>query len=56
MFRIGSYMFLKEGLRVRRNVWGFMIYTAAYSFILQPACVAGYLSELIGLRKTWGTK
>jgi biofilm PGA synthesis N-glycosyltransferase PgaC len=27
-----------------------------YGVILQPACVWGYLSELTGLRKTWGTK
>jgi poly-beta-1,6-N-acetyl-D-glucosamine synthase len=56
MYRIGSLMFAKQGLRVRRNVIGFLIYTMAYSFILQPACLAGYLSELLGLRKTWGTK
>jgi poly-beta-1,6-N-acetyl-D-glucosamine synthase len=56
MYRIGSLTFVKQGLHVRRNVTGFLIYTIAYSFILQPACLAGYLSELLGLRKTWGTK
>jgi len=56
MYRIGSLMFVKQGLRVRRNVTGFLLYSFAYSLVLQPACVAGYLSELLGLRKTWGTK
>ena len=56
MFRIGSWMFFKQGLSVRRNVRGFLLYSLVYSFILQPACVAGYASELLGLRKTWGTK
>ena len=56
MYRIGSMMFVKQGMRVRRNVFGFLVYAIAYSFILQPACLAGYLSELLGLRKTWGTK
>jgi biofilm PGA synthesis N-glycosyltransferase PgaC len=56
MFRIGRNMFATQGLRVRRNVSGFFIYAFAYSIILQPACVWGYLSEVLGLRKTWGTK
>jgi biofilm PGA synthesis N-glycosyltransferase PgaC len=35
---------------------GFALYALGYSLILQPACVVGYMSELFGLRKTWGTK
>jgi biofilm PGA synthesis N-glycosyltransferase PgaC len=56
MFRVEVEMFARQGLRVRRNVTGFFIYAFTYSAILQPGCVWGYLSELIGLRKTWGTK
>jgi biofilm PGA synthesis N-glycosyltransferase PgaC len=56
MFRIGAGMFARQGLRVRRNVGGFFIYAFGYSAILQPACVWGYLSEVLGFRKTWGTK
>ncbi|MGI8894408.1 MAG: glycosyltransferase [Casimicrobiaceae bacterium] len=56
MYRVGSRMFTANGLCVRRNVGGFLVYAFAYSLILQPACVAGYFSELLGLRKTWGTK
>jgi biofilm PGA synthesis N-glycosyltransferase PgaC len=56
MYRVGSQMFASNGLRVRRNVAGFLTYAFVYSLILQPACVAGYFSELLGLRKTWGTK
>jgi len=56
MYRVGSQMFARSGLCVRRNVSGFLIYAFVYSLILQPACVAGYLAELAGLRKTWGTK
>jgi biofilm PGA synthesis N-glycosyltransferase PgaC len=56
MFHIGAGMFRRQGLRVRRNVSGFLIYAFAYSAILQPACVWGYVSEVLGLRKTWGTK
>ena len=56
MYRVGSQMFAHNGLHVRRNVSGFLVYAFVYSLILQPACVAGYFSEILGLRKSWGTK
>jgi biofilm PGA synthesis N-glycosyltransferase PgaC len=56
MYRVGTRMFAANGLRVRRNVSGFLVYAFMYSMILQPACVAGYFSEILGLRKSWGTK
>ena len=56
MYRVGSQMFTANGLHVRRNVSGFLVYAFVYSLILQPACVAGYFSEVLGLRKSWGTK
>ena len=56
MYRIGLGMFASQGLRVRRNVPGFLLYAFVYSLILQPASVAGHFSELLGLRKTWGSK
>jgi biofilm PGA synthesis N-glycosyltransferase PgaC len=57
MFRIQSRMFTEQGLRVRKNVLGFMTYALFYSLILQPACVAGYFKELFyGSIKNWSTK
>ena len=56
MFQVERRMFRRQDLRVRRNISGFIIYVLAYSLILQPASVAGYLSEVFGLRKSWGTK
>ena len=56
MYRISVKMFDAQGLRVRRNTAGFLMYVFGYSLILQPVSVAGYLSELLGLRKSWGTK
>jgi biofilm PGA synthesis N-glycosyltransferase PgaC len=56
MYRISARMFDAQGLRVRRNVAGFLIYAFAYSLVLQPVSVGGYISELMGLRKSWGTK
>jgi biofilm PGA synthesis N-glycosyltransferase PgaC len=56
MFSIGRRMFDQNGLRVRSNVPGFLIYTIAYSLLMQPICVVGYFSEILNLKKTWGTK
>jgi len=56
MYRVGVQMFAEQGLRVRSNPQGFLIYALIYSVILQPASVAGYFSELLGMRKTWGSK
>ncbi|HEX6137507.1 MAG TPA: glycosyltransferase [Casimicrobiaceae bacterium] len=52
MYRVGSQMFASNGLRVRRNLSGFLAYAFGYSLILQPACAAGYFSEVLGLRKS----
>jgi biofilm PGA synthesis N-glycosyltransferase PgaC len=56
MFRIQSRMFAQQGLQVRRNLKGFLFYSLCYSFVLQPACVVGYLQEVLNRSKTWGTK
>ncbi len=56
MFRVQSRMFTQQGLQVRRNVAGFFFYALCYSFVLQPACVIGYLQEVLNRSKSWGTK
>jgi biofilm PGA synthesis N-glycosyltransferase PgaC len=56
MFRVQSRMFAQQGLQVRRNLKGFLFYALCYSFVLQPACVIGYLQEVLNRRKSWGTK
>jgi biofilm PGA synthesis N-glycosyltransferase PgaC len=43
-------------MRVRRNAGGFVLYTLAYSLVMQPASVLGYASEVLNLRRSWGTK
>lgn len=55
-FRIQSGVYQREGLIVRRNLGGFLFYALGYSLLMQPVCVWGYCSEMLGLRKTWGTK
>lgn len=57
MYGIQNRMFINQGLRVRRNIFGFGFYALLYSAVLQPACIFGYLKELFVSRdKSWGTK
>lgn len=56
MLAKGATMFKAEGLKIRSNVFGLILYMLAYSSILQPACVWGYLTEILNLKRSWGTK
>ncbi|MBV7427384.1 MULTISPECIES: glycosyltransferase family 2 protein [unclassified Acidovorax] len=56
MFTVQAKMFTEQGLKVRRNVLGFIFYALFYSVVLQPACVLGYIKELVSRSKNWGTK
>ncbi|HEU4851452.1 MAG TPA: glycosyltransferase [Telluria sp.] len=56
MFAIQSSMFATQGLKVRKNLTGFLAYILFYGAVLQPACVVGYFKEIFKMRKNWGTK
>jgi poly-beta-1,6-N-acetyl-D-glucosamine synthase len=56
MFLIGRKTFKSRGLRVRSNFRGFLMYSIIYAVIMQAVSVLGYYSELLNLRKSWGTK
>lgn len=56
IFNIQRKMFEAKGLHVRRNVTGLIFYVLAYAIVMQPVCLWGYVSELAGERKKWGTK
>ena len=56
MFFIQSRMFRAQGLKVRHNALGLLVYTLFYGIVLQPGCVLGYAAELLKMRKRWGTK
>lgn len=55
-YSIERSMFNDLELKVRKNFSGFLFYVLAYSFVLQPASILGYLDEVLRTRKTWGTK
>lgn len=56
IFVIQRRMFRAQGLKVRKNVTGLLFYILVYAIVMQPICLYGYLSELTGQRKKWGTK
>lgn len=56
MYRTEKAMFTAQGLRVRKNHKGLLLYMLPYGMLVQPAAVLGYVSELLRLKKTWGTK
>ncbi|WP_312087363.1 glycosyltransferase [Acinetobacter variabilis] len=55
-YSIERRMFNDLELKVRKNFSGFLLYVLAYSFLLQPASILGYMDEVLKTRKTWGTK
>ena len=56
MFWVEVRMFNHHRLKVRKNPLGFTIYVFVYALLLQPICLAGYVSEIFNFRKSWGTK
>ena len=56
IYRVQERMFKRQDLKVRDNAGGFLFYVLGYSLLMQPVCVWGYVSELLGLSKRWGTK
>lgn len=56
IYRIQKDVFAREKMVIRRNRRGFFFYALAYSLLMQPVCVWGYLVEILGMRKSWDTK
>jgi biofilm PGA synthesis N-glycosyltransferase PgaC len=56
MYRTSTRVFARRGVRIARDLPALFAYTIGYSLILQPVSLGGYVVELLGVRKTWGTK
>lgn len=46
----------QNGLQTKVKMTGFFSYIFLYTFLTTPACINGYLQELLALKKSWGTK
>jgi biofilm PGA synthesis N-glycosyltransferase PgaC len=53
MLRYQRSVFELMGLKIRRNILGFVAYFLFYQFIVSPICVIGYGRELLNLEKKW---
>lgn len=49
-------IFEREEIKMPVNILGLIMYVFAYGLVLQPASIYGYVSELLNLKKNWGTK
>ncbi len=56
IYQVQFRMFRTRGLKVRRNLRGMILYVFFSQLLMTPASIAGYASEVLRLRKTWGTK
>lgn len=56
IYRIQRRMFRETGLHVRQNHLALVLYIIGYALLMQPVSLWGYVSELVGRRKKWGTK
>jgi biofilm PGA synthesis N-glycosyltransferase PgaC len=56
IYRVQRQMMHDQNLKVRHNPVGLVFYLLVYALLMQPVCVWGYWSELLGLTKKWGTK
>ena len=53
MYRRQRAVFRLLGLRVRRNILGFVLYVLAYQLVMSPISVSGYATELVRARRVW---
>ena len=56
IYRVQSRMAEDQKLEIRHNLGGLVFYLLVYTLAMQPICLWGYVSELAGLAKKWGTK
>ena len=56
IYRIQMRMFRESGLHIRKNYRALLLYIVGYAVLMQPVSLWGYLSELVGRKKKWGTK
>jgi biofilm PGA synthesis N-glycosyltransferase PgaC len=46
-------VFRTLGLRIRRNLLGFVLYVLVYQLVMSPISVSGYATELVRARRVW---
>ena len=53
LYRYQRGVFKTLGLRIRKNVAGFIFYVVFYQILMSPISVMGYFQEVLKLRRVW---
>jgi biofilm PGA synthesis N-glycosyltransferase PgaC len=53
MFKLSRDSFEEVGLKVRRNIKGFLGYLLLYQLFMSPVSVVGYVQELFKTKRNW---
>lgn len=53
LYRYQRHVFKRLGLRVRKNILGFVVYVLMYQMIMSPMSIIGYSQEILNLRRKW---
>jgi biofilm PGA synthesis N-glycosyltransferase PgaC len=53
MFKLSRDSFSEVGLKVRRNIKGFLSYLLLYQLFMSPVSVVGYVQELFKTKRNW---
>lgn len=53
LYRYQKKVFNHLGLRVRKNMWGFVAYVLLYQMLMSPTSIWGYTQEVLKLRRVW---
>lgn len=48
-----NYVFKPLNLRIRKNLFGFILFILGYQIIMSPVSVYGYVQEIFRLRRNW---
>jgi poly-beta-1,6-N-acetyl-D-glucosamine synthase len=53
MYARQRVVFRTLGLRIRRNLLGFVLYVLVYQLVMSPISVSGYATEFVRARRVW---
>ncbi|WP_106638634.1 glycosyltransferase [Allosphingosinicella vermicomposti] len=56
IYRKQKRMVRRQKVEMRHHMGGLLYYLFVYTLVMQPVCVWGYASEIMGRTKKWGTK
>lgn len=53
LYQYQSFIFRSLGLKIRKNILGFIVYVFFYQMLMSPMAVWGYVQEFLFLKRVW---